>query len=360
MVLPTYKSLEEKKKFFHYENPEQINTIKEFRSAMKKYEEEKYFLFRGVNEAKYKLYTSAQREWMTQEWDRQGCSFVEFVDGLLSRIKDHNVLMAYHKSLKVYNNDLLYLSFLQHYGAPAPLIDFTYDIRVALFFALDNLVFNKKGSEDIDNYFSLYRINRREINGLREHYENANRIRDKEIEAKKQSPTTDSEATLSLFNRVFKWYDPEGYGLCNLQKSGLFFLLIPNPYYSFYMEEVPNANLFWSNPNIIAQRGCFLLNPDQEMSFDEVLEAFTLNFLNEYNLTGTEEEKYHRSYLRVDCLDIHKSLAHYIREEYLKSEGITTETIYPDFNAIANEAYEAFKRNPTAKISLADLPDSKD
>lgn len=26
MKLPTYKSLEEKKKFFHYEKPEQINT----------------------------------------------------------------------------------------------------------------------------------------------------------------------------------------------------------------------------------------------------------------------------------------------------------------------------------------------
>lgn len=36
----------------------------------------------------------------------------------------------------------------------------------------------------------------------------------------------------------------------------------------------------------------------------------------------------------MTCLDIHKSLAPYIRERYLKPEGITKETIYPDFNAI--------------------------
>ena len=53
----------------------------------------------------------------------------------------------------------------------------------------------------------------------------------------------------------------------------------------------------------------------------------------------------------MKCFDIHKSLAPYIREKYLKPKGITKETIYPDFKSIANDAYEAFKRNPTAKIS---------
>ena len=92
----------------------------------------------------------------------------------------------------------------------------------------------------------------------------------------------------------------------------------------------------WSNPNIIAQEGCFFLNMD--------------------GIKPLEERKEIR---KMTCLDIHKSLAPYIREKYLKPKGITKESLFPDFNAIAKEAYEAFKRNPTAKISPANLPDSK-
>lgn len=90
--------------------------------------------------------------------------------------------------------------------------------------------------------------------------------------------------------------------------------------------------LSWSNPNIIAQKGCFLLNTHEKQPLEK-------KFLEE------KEGKLLKN-AALSCLDIHKSLAPYIREEYLKSEGITKESIYPDFNAIANEAYEAFKRCP--------------
>ena len=64
----------------------------------------------------------------------------------------------------------------------------------------------------------------------------------------------------------------------------------------------------------------------------------------------------------MKCFDIHKSLAPYIRHYIKKTdkEIFPQKEPNPDFNAIAKEAYEAFKRNPTAQISLADLPDSKD
>jgi|GEM_PF-1308725 FRG domain len=447
MILPTYKSLEEKKE--HFSHYRKINTVEELEKEMRKLEEDQTSLlafstelvFRGVKEAKYKLYTSAQRDWITNEWEKLGISFVDFIDRQLYNLKKDKVLMRYFESIDIAVNDLLLLSFLQHYGAPAPLLDFTYNILISLFFAATGTEPNKQGFDDIENYLSVYAISvdkRLSIdiiynNALRDYQEknllnrmlyilgmdplknmlawkpNNEEKDDQGFVRRNLREKRVIEAKLAVFKKLIKdmeekeareilidsikrlslemketassiekevkpvigqliddlmivrgRIDPLGQTISESElqqiKNGVYHplpntstdsrgrnliydinLFLPNPLYS----ELPDAlaKLSWSNPNIIAQEGCFILNSHESSPLNE-----------RADLPG----------MRMTCLDIHKSLAPYIREEYLKSKGITKESIYPDFNAIANEAYEAFQRDPLGKSLQPDLSDSKD
>ena len=354
MVLPTYKSLEEKKEHFYYKEPEQVNTIDEFKERFEQLEASipqlnPYTLtkhnklcntatvFRGQNEAKYKLYTSAQREWIIKEWNKQlgEDGFIEFVQQLILQLKKANginSLSNYFESMGATETDLFLLSFLQHYRTPTPLLDFIYNKDLALFFAMDGSVFNKQGVDDLDNYFSIYALPARSIFSIDLVKKSAIETQREGIECIKKDLTL-MEQLKASFKYLFSWKTSE-YRIPGMSKYP--FLFIPNPQRAEKIDDIIGIDLHWSNPNIIAQEGCFVMNPRKDTPLEDLIEK------------------------SIHCLNIHKSLAPYIREHYLKPKGITKESIYPDFNAIANDAYEAFKRNPTAKISFADLPDSKD
>ena len=356
MVLPTYKSLEEKKEHFYYKEPEQVNTIDEFKERFEQLEASipqlnpypltkhnklcnTATVFRGQNEAKYKLYTSAQREWIIKEWNKQlgEDGFIEFVQQLILQLKKANAnsrLSKYFESMGATETDLFLLSFLQHYRTPTPLLDFTYNKDLALFFAMDGSVFNKQGVDDLDNYFSIYALPARSIFSIDLVNKSAIETQREKIEFIK-GDFAFMELLKAHIKHLFSWKISEEkdhiHGMSEYP-----FLFIPNPQRAEKIDDIIGIDLHWSNPNIIAQEGCFVMNPKKDTPLEDLIEK------------------------SIHCLNIHKSLAPYIREHYLKPKGITKETIYPDFNAIANEAYEAFKRNPTAKISPADLPDSKD
>lgn len=357
MILPTYKSLEEKKEHFYYKDSEQVNTIDEFKERFEQLEASipqlnPYRLtkhnklcntatvFRGQNEAKYKLYTSAQREWIIKEWNKQlgEDGFIEFVQQLILQLKKANGinrLSNYFESMGATETDLLLLSFLQHYRTPTPLLDFTYNKDLALFFAMDGSVFNKQGVDDLDNYFSIYALPARSIISI-DLYHKLDIIKSLQkegfIEHIKKDPAL-MEQLKAHIKYLFSWKNSEDL-ISGMSEYP--FLFIPNPQRAEKIDDIIGIDLHWSNPNIIAQEGCFVMNPRKDTPLEDLIEK------------------------SIHCLNIHKSLAPYIREHYLKPKGIIKETIFPDFNAIANEAYEAFQRNPTAQISLADLPDSKD
>lgn len=356
MTLETYGSLEEKEEFFGNEENmvyyKRVDTSKKLKEALKKIEETRarwatnlVLVIRGVSEAKYKLYTSAQREWMTNEWWLQRITFPEFVGRLLDHIKT-DFIEKYFQSMNIAINDLLLLSFLQHYGAPSPLLDFTTDPKVALFFALEHMQGSSSGCQGIENYFSIYIILMDKVKSLDVMIKKKiDKAVSRKTEKEKLPKKTLIVATKEARERYLHWLDwfrnsrTSSSGLCD--KTILF---LTNPL-NIERPSIVLPNLYWSNPNIIAQKGCFLLNTHEKQPLEERLLE--------------EKEKRILKNAALFCFDIHKSLAPYIREEYLKPK-ITKETIYPDFNTIANGAYEAFKRNPTAKISLADLPDSKD
>lgn len=112
-------------------------------------------VFRGVNEAKYKLFNSAQRQWQNWDLSKIGITYKDRINCLLNSC--HNSLLPqYYKRLGISVNDWLYLSFLQHYNAPSPFLDFSKDYKAALFFACYNVQSNGTTENELDNYISIY------------------------------------------------------------------------------------------------------------------------------------------------------------------------------------------------------------
>ena len=83
MKLEDYRDFDEKKKFFHHET---IESVEKFDSWLFTFESSEpalglKFIYRGLNEAKYKNYTSSQRDWLTNEWSKVlNISYVDYVE----------------------------------------------------------------------------------------------------------------------------------------------------------------------------------------------------------------------------------------------------------------------------------------
>lgn len=158
MALPTYRDLDEKNSEFAshciINTKEELDGCLSDLDAKESHKKERY-LFRGHNEAKYKLYTSAQRYWDMRNLNCVGLNYTKSIVKMIDSIKANNhPFNSYLKRLDVVQNDWLILSFLQHYGAVTPLLDFSRKYLVALFFAIDKILFSNE--KPIDNYVSLY------------------------------------------------------------------------------------------------------------------------------------------------------------------------------------------------------------
>lgn len=320
-TLSTYQSLEEK------QDPRilqtrVVNTIEELESEIHHLDLcDKQYIYRGVSEAYRKMYTSAQRAWMTQGYSKRNefqNDINRFIAKCIAAVKSDKLLQDYYSTFKIPATDVLYLSLMQHYGAPSPLLDFTYDIRTALYFACQNLS-PFTASHDIQNYFSIYyhettslemRLDNFLINGLSS---GADCVRD----FKNKHPYTPlGTELLDDLRETLMWYQTKNpqEGLHRLKDA-----FIDNPKYTKEVKTpFSNQILFWANHNILAQEGCFML-------------------YNEYDKPNLPLEDYFAEHKHIpfSCIDIHKSLAGYIKENYL--QGSTEATLFPDLSSIVTD-----------------------
>lgn len=325
MKLPEYKSLKEKAPLFSHIRIDTKDVL-DF-NLEKLLEFSPNCIFRGVNEAKYKIYTSVQRSWIC---NGLGChsSINHMVDSMITSLRSNVTLTDYYKSLNVKPTDLLYLGLLQHYSAPSPLLDFTHDYKTALYFATKGLSTGYSYCE-IDDYFSLYYI---DIDKCGDQLVKMDEFLNNGLEAgstmhedhisKNPGANVDKQLLddMDMYTKWIKKNTRNDDGLCAIKM-----MFIDNPL-QFKKVTTPytNESLYWSNLNIIAQNGCFILYNNNCMSMEEYISQ--------------------SAYLpKISCIDIHKSLKEYVQKQYLQT--LTELLLFPDINQIVKGAYQEFLEN---------------
>jgi hypothetical protein len=297
MKLEQYDTLEEKKFFFKDGDTKiDFNIDFLFKNIDRLQSVGDGFIYRGCGEAKYKLYNSAQRIYMNQELHKQVPSdhirehYRHFISNLISETKKWNNEVV--KKLLISsgideNNDLAYLSYMQHFGVPTPLLDYTYNPYVALFFAIDNLNFYPSNNE-IDNYFSLYY-------------------------------TYKQNTAFHSWQIVFD---------DNIKKKDISYETIDLNCMSIILPEKDLYRIF-NSANIINQEGLFFYNNHPWYPLERTYKEDT-------DKTRTEIGKDRFTELMIldtvsGCFNIHKSLIPAIKRK-LNEMGINSNYIYPDMN----------------------------
>lgn len=164
MTLENYIDFHEKIQFQIGEkvtSPADIkNIFRQFEGFYSKKKDER-LIFRGTKEASYKLYTTSQRDWILNHSDMD---YSHYLGKILDNSKSCNngIIKKYLGSIdKTFvKNNLSYFSIMQHYGLPSPLLDFTYNPFIALYFAVQNIekCFYDDDYNNIRNFFSVYFI----------------------------------------------------------------------------------------------------------------------------------------------------------------------------------------------------------
>lgn len=335
MIIETYESLEEKSKHFECFN---VNTKEEFDELAKYWTDAKdkpsldtgfRYIFRGLTEAKYKLFNSAQRIWNGEELSNSGYSYQDFIQSEIDNAKSFqsNLLIKYYNAFGHPAYDLSILSFLQHYGAPTPLLDFTYRFDSAAYFAMEGLRHNP--SEDIENYCSIYSIDTkltfRRFPSIIDHIKFSLSQIDEILE---RNPDQNIDISNVLDNiGGLKYETFQGLTLFHIPGYS------PNGY-SFKLKGVPHFNLVLNqhNLNIINQAGLFVFNSDPTNPL-------------EYHFTGELEigKTFHLP--KIKCWNIHKSLNDYITRYLTENRHmpINRAFMFPQEELIAKTAFQKFK-----------------
>ena len=323
--LKIFESWEEKKNSFENQSHFKIDTKQQFDDWFSFYtsdikEKKKTdFIYRGMGDARYKLYTSAQRTWIQndmKEWNNPR-KFLQFVNDLIQKSKDYPLIKKVFDLYKYSDEEREFpiLSILQHYWASTPLMDWTYNLNVALFFATENIQ-GGNGAQDLQDYFSIYRIDkskyRNEFLNIRDFASPGQKI---EFEGQ-TFPIPDIPSFASFFDF--------GDASNNSNKNGIFYIsdfdegnaygTTPN---SFIQIIDGKAVTSIYNQNIIPQEGLFIFNPFSEKTIDDV---FNVNLQKSgWNLQLTP----------FSCFNIKKDLADYIRRHIKMTYNIDKSFIYP-------------------------------
>ncbi len=110
------------------------------------------YLFRGQNDADWKLETSLERHVK----EKNSSPGVE-KDMLRSFQRRAHI---YTKDIPGYNNTIEWLALMQHYGCPTRLLDFTSSMFIAAYFAVENYISNNCAAVWAINQIALYHIYR--------------------------------------------------------------------------------------------------------------------------------------------------------------------------------------------------------
>ena len=302
-TLLEYNSLWEKKQFYNFTI---INTEEDFNNIFPNIiDNQSNYVFRSVNEAKFKLYSSAQRQWIWNDLSNKYTSYKDYVNSFIVNVQSHQHIVSFFYNNHIPLNDFVILALLQHYSQPSPLVDFTYNPLLSLFFAFDNVKPGTTGNE-IDNYVSLYRLKYTHpcfcsIQDVNVHGADTLSYALRNLN---MAQIDTSKVLFDIRNLTYNEYADIGIMLVHGDKMGITNIQIPALGFTC------TYNI--TNPNLRNQEGLFMLNTTEDIPLEDLI------------------RKKHR-YVGplIDCYDINKELEPYIRTTYLDPAGINHSLIYP-------------------------------
>ncbi|MCY7409147.1 MAG: FRG domain-containing protein [Chitinophagales bacterium] len=269
-------------------------------------------IWRGC-EASFKLYNSFQRFWILNNAFNGRVTPPEYFSYILKQATkwSRGILAKNYNALGLRGDaNLFFFSVLRHHGVNVPLLDFSRNPFVALFFGLE-YASDDSSKKDISNYFSLYELTRQHVlcqpPFKRFALDSLEKGEDyqKEFQRRKEKCGTDQ---IDYPNFLLRKEMCEEF----IHRLAVRHLYDPQKDLPIIIEDLPNDKEFFnlfSNFNIIAQDGLFVAYSNPNKPMEEGFLNYSKN-LCQANGFGEEklEEILDREKLRFRCFNIHKSL----------------------------------------------------
>ncbi len=325
--LQYYNNHTEKKQYFTLHV---IESDSDFRNLFKELLPSKYKragIWRGTQESSFKLYNTFQRE--NLQIKEPVLNVLEYIRQLEIKFDawdSKNIVPKFFRNFGIDHIPLYAkLSILRHYGVPLPLLDWTRNPNVAMYFATQsNKVATKK--RNLEDYFSIYFIDK-------EHpfYQ---------FNSKLGAELYESNSLSNIGNRhkIFGHFFASRKKVNSMFNSSKFIYKSMNdhPIQRISDEEGDHVNhLTLSNFNITAQNGLFVLNMHPKLPLEEAILHRAKMFAPSNSFF---QEAYRRHKQNFICFDIHKKFIPEIRK-MLQSENVnvTEHNIHLDFNQLKKD-----------------------
>ncbi|MES2386816.1 MAG: FRG domain-containing protein [Bacteroidota bacterium] len=310
-----------------------IDTKASFDQLYSEWKDSKEMVFRGQSEAKWRLYNTLQRHciWNNIKTESEEYGII-IKDAVRNGRKEHGAkILRYTKSVGLETtNDMALLSYLQHNEQPTPLLDWSHRVQIALYFATQGI--NTQSSflsfNDIDDYFSVYHMNKVDLTKgsisflLTNGHDSNAKLNDDEFKARiSEAAGISLAAAEKLVKPLRKKMASKDARRRVEGKMVSVERMMKIPLIYLGEEHIGKVSRFgmYNNRNIVNQAGAFIWN---HSSFKPI-EVIAKEQYEKNRKEGTPIE--HRL---CGCINIHKSLAGYIRTR-LEKDGITRKFIYP-------------------------------
>lgn len=323
-----YTSINEKKEIFS--SYAIINTENELDEKIKELQAGEFW-YRGVCNASYKSYTSSQRFWSNRNDQQKQFlkDYNEFINKLIEVESKDSYVRKYIKEEGLPYTEIWLLALMQHYGIPSPMLDFSEDLLLGLFFAIDGAAPENKLDKDINQYVSLYYVSQ-QVDWIESTIQAVMESAAKNIEQMLQQHITQQVDSRSVqydirylpFDsfRELRFVPVAGVG-------GHVNLSIPTLHFCCQYDIINNR--------LKEQSGAFIMNNDETIPLFELM-------------NDTCKQKL------FNCIEINKNLIEHLRENYLKPRHITHDKVYDESNLMSRNLTQSMKESESSVTHSAE------